>query len=54
MPSGEDKIARHLLRAMNTRPPDLLRRAAAQFNQTLETNADFASLRQHRSALRSL
>jgi hypothetical protein len=36
MPLREDKIARRLSRSMNTKPPALLRRAAAQFNQTLE------------------
>jgi hypothetical protein len=32
MPLREDKIARRLSRSMNTKPPALLRRAAAQFN----------------------
>src|SRR5206468_2957385 len=37
MPSSEDKIVRHLCNSpMTTRPPDLSRRAAAQFNHALE------------------
>jgi hypothetical protein len=34
MPLREDKIARRLSRSMNTKPPALLRRAAAQFNHS--------------------